>query len=409
LDSTGGCVGDNGSGVYDDGYNYFMHPTQARQSFDNVSARMTQSNLSCGSPWWPSLTSSIFNGSGFNITVDGGSWELIGRDEDYVDAIRPATYCYTNYNGIQGTISGNVSYFLRANVDIPEPLINAYCSQETRAYSTNECLQGKDALGNFPSQTQQGICACSQIEQGACITSGRRHTCYCQDLERQSNGTIKNITIKYTSSNTWADQQLRYCLGLDKLSIGGVDIQRYGNSSAACDEIVPQFCFSTAWVTANPELSKGCGCLIEEKKLQVQFAGLDLPVQCFSSLCSNSDPNIYRTVEQNSGCDARICTQIISINGSDIASQGFQTILCNGELYSTQTVNPSQTPVPTITPSTSGGVQLDAVFFISLGLLVFMVLLLVVYGIRKAVLQKRTQTRDRDLITQALQTAIGQK
>jgi hypothetical protein len=118
---------------------------------------------------------------------------------------------------------------------------------------------------------------------------------------------------------------------------------------------------------------------------------------------------VYRTVEQSTGCSARLCTQIISINGSDIASQGFQTILCDGQEYSTQTVNPSQTPVPTITPGTSGGVQLDAVFYISLGLLVIMIVLLVVYGIRKAVLQRRTQTRDRDLITQALQTAINQK
>jgi hypothetical protein len=406
--SDGTCVGDNGSGAYNNEYAAFNSQDSAQKSFDNVTTQMTQSNLSCGMPFWPSLTSAMYDGYGY--AQDSPSlWLQVGRDADWVDTGRLASYCYTNYNGFQGTISGNVSDFIQTNRASQDGPIN--CGQKNRAYSTTECLQGSFNGNPFPNPNQNGICACTSVKcdarTGVCGCDGGK-PCLCQDLNRQANGTLQNITIKYTDSTDWETQQFKYCIGLDTLTIGGFPIERYGNGTPACDEIVPRFCFNTAWTTANPVTAKACACLLEQERINIQFTGLDLPVQCFSDICSNNDPNVYRTSQQQEGCSARICTQIISINGSAISSEGYQTILCDGQEYTVNTFNPSVTPVPTVSPNLNGGpVELGPVFYIALGLLVIMVVLLVAWGIRKAVLQKRSQAQQRSDITKALQTALN--
>jgi len=405
INPNGNCVGDPGSGVYDDFYNSLRSPQNARNSFDNQTAQMTNSNLSCGISFWPSLTSVMYDGYAY-ATYNGNVWAQVGRDVDWQDRGPSATYCYAR-NG--GTIGGNVASFVRSNDDRN---IGIYCSQGGRGYSCADCLQGNDAGvhdgvgGTHPNGTQHGICACTSVacDGNECgCDSGDQ--CMCEyEAGRQANGNMQNIQISQNAGD-WTAQQFLYCTGQQKLTIGTIPIQRYGQGTPACDSIVPQFCANTAYLIANPFAQKACACINEQARLELQFQGLDLPVQCFTDVCSEADPQVYKTANQLKGCSARLCVQILTINGSAIASEGFQTMTCDGQVYSTSTGTTNATPVP-VSTSTPGGPSLGIVFYVALGLLVFMVILLVVWGIRRFVIQKRKQNRQNELIVKSFENVL---
>jgi len=407
IDPSGGCVGDTGSGVYDDFYNSFRSPQNARNSFDNKTAQMTNSNLSCGISFWPSLTSVMYDGYAY-ATYNGNAWAQVGRDVDWQQPGKNplATYCYGR-NG--GTIGGNVASFLRSNDDRN---IGIYCSQGGRGYSAADCLQGNDAGaqdgigGIHPSGVQKGICGCTSVD---CDTNecgcASGNECMCQfEAGRQANGNMQNIQISQNAGD-WSTQQFLYCIGRQKLTIGTIPIQRYGNGTVACDDIVPQFCANTAFLIANDFAEKACACINEQARLELQFQGLDLPVQCFSDVCSNADPQVYKTGNQLEGCSARLCVQILTINGSAIADEGFQTLTCDGVVYNVNNQTTNTTPVP-VSTSSPGGPGLGIVFYVALGLLVFVVILLVVFFLRRFVLQKRKQNRQNQLIVKSFENVL---
>jgi len=392
-DNTGVCQQDNGTSPnYPDQFNGYDH--NARPFFDVNTLQMTQSNQSCGYAFWPTLTSVQWSGTELLRNPNGLAWALVGRDVDWADYAHPGYYCKTIQNGTRrltpgGQASGNARraggctcYEVTDGTDL-----------NITGYQTADCMLGE--TGAAPDGADDVICKsrdCSVV-------------CRCNDLNRQANGSVQNIKIEYTDSNNWDEQRFLYCIGRQKLSIGGIPIQRYGNGTVACDDIVPQFCANTAFLIANDFAEKACACINEQARLELQFQGLDLPVQCFSDVCSNADPQVYKTGNQLKGCSARLCVQILTINGSAIADEGFQTLTCDGVVYNVNNQTTNTTPVP-VSTSTPGGPGLGIVFYVALGLLVFVVILLVIFFVRRFVIQKRKQNRQNQLIVKSFENVL---
>ncbi len=227
--------------------------------------------------------------------------------------------------------------------------------------------------------------------------------CY-GDTNFAVNGTVQNVAFSY-DNGTWSATQFNFCIG-KPMVLANITIQRYGQSTPACDVIVPQFCQNSAFLLTNPLAAKACTCINEQKRIDLQFAGLDMPVQCFSDVCSNNDPSVYRTVSQSQGCSAKICSQIISINGTAISSQGQQTLTCNSVVYDLSSPDVSITPIPIVTVPDIPGPNLDVTFYLALGLMVCMVILLVVWGIRQAVISRRNKKLETTEITTALEQVL---
>ncbi len=229
--------------------------------------------------------------------------------------------------------------------------------------------------------------------------------CANDPLKYGTNGTVQNVAFTYENGD-WSSTQFLACTGQFTLSIGTIKIQRYGQSTPACDDVVPQYCQNSAFLSVYPFAAKACSCINEQKRINLQFAGLDMPVQCFSDVCSNNDPHVYRTSAQSQGCSAKICSQIISINGTAISSQGQQTLTCDSVVYDLSSPDVSITPIPIVTVPDIPGPNLDVTFYLALGLMVCMVILLVVWGIRQAVLSKRNKKQQNDEITHALEKIL---
>lgn len=362
--------------------------------FDST-GQMQISNVSCGSAFWPSLASVIPNGDSY-FQSDVTAWTLVSTDLNENPNIRhwipEGRYCSvpapcSDFGSDQGCQNGSVGgRTVDAGYSKPG-------GPSTRVYTAADCAGLRNQVAD-PSNF-----ACSSLMD--CVyADGRGFQGYVAAI----NGSLAKISIQSTEGD-WSVQQFLYCTGQAKLSIGGIAIQRYSNSSAACDEIVPQFCLNTAFLIANPFAEKACACINEQARLNLQFQGLDLPVQCFSDVCSDADPQVYKTGNQAKGCSARLCVQILTINGSAIAAEGFQTLTCAGVVYNTSTGTTNTTPVP-VSTATPGGPSLGVVFYVALGLLVFMIILLVVFFLRRFVVQKRKQNRQNQLIVKSFENAL---
>ena len=265
----------------------------------------------------------------------------------------------------------------------------------------------------FVSDTQQGGagqygslcgCVCEDDTCQNCVNGLSK--CGCNS-DVTMNGNLQKVSVQ--SKTDWETQQFLYCTGQQPLSIGGIPIQRYGNGQIACDSIVTSFCLNTAETTANPSYAKACACIFEQQRINLMFSGLQFPVQCFASICNDDDPTVYKTTQQSVSCSAKLCEEIISVNGTAISLQGYQTLYCDGETYSVDSTTGGTSPVPTISANFSGpSIHLNATFYVALGLLAIMVLLLTIFGIRKFVLQRKQQQIQKKQITSAIEGLVTQ-
>lgn len=378
--------------------------TNESQKFDSLYAdanefgctlpenKMTTTNLSCGGPFWPSFlgVANAFNG----LTPVNEMWQTCRNG---TDELLGGTFC----NQVGNMVApGNPTWGNLAMATYRRRLFGPTSCFDTTGgnpqYSTCDCLADSAQVCQAGGQ---GFCDC-QLVDDACDTNGR---CFC---ENPVSGNAQNVKIEFDSTTTWFEQQIDYCLGRAKLSVGGIDVQRYGNGTPACDQLVTQFCSNTANLN-NPANVKSCSCILEQKRIEAQFAGLDLPVQCFSDVCNNDDPQVYRTQAQQQGCSARLCVQTLNIAGSAIASEGFQTLTCDGTTYNISTL-PSATPVPIVTPNlSSGSLELGPLFYISLGILVLMVILIVTYFIRRVIVSRKRKKLARQQLTYTLEQDIS--
>lgn len=347
--------------------------------FDQRTNLATYTLNSCGTPFWPSMYRVDLPLNMYTDSDGTVCWHIDQGDPSQFSCDGPAGY--------------SAEQFARNFPDLYS------CRRNLGPVS----FVARDCVWN--NATLQGIVN-GNPDNGMCVAVGSDigDDCNCQTQSKLAGSLAK---VEVLPKNGWEIQQFRYCVGLEHLVLGGVPVQRYGNSTPACDPLVTSLCQNTAFVSVNSAYAKACSCVLEQQRFNIQFAGLDLPVQCFSSACQNNDPQIYRTVAQSANCTAQLCAQIVTISGSSIAAEGYQTMLCDNTTYvinNTPDVSPG--PVPIITPGKTSNVRLGMVFYLALGLLAVMVLLLVAWAVRKWVVNRRLQQQRRQEILQSIEGYI---
>jgi hypothetical protein len=145
--------------------------------------------------------------------------------------------------------------------------------------------------------------------------------------------------------------------------------------------------------------------------LEAHFSGLDLPVQCFSPICSLDDDTVYKTASELDGCSAKLCTQTLSVNGSQLQARGFQEIICNGEIYN---VPKTSTPLNAVAfvsqPDVNrSSVTVGPILYISLAILGLMAILCVIWGIRKSRISSRNKKKEKQQVQELLLETINKK
>ncbi len=369
--------------------------------------KMMQSLISCGMPFWPSLTSVLLTGDNKNPYVKSADGKRfikgiagVRRDQGYT------AYCKTPFDRHRnsGCASMNVLY---------ENDASCGGSGDGFSYSTGDCIADYDTalyarkkFGiNMTHDEINALAPCAGNSRGIGTDDEQ---CFC-GTDLAVNGSVEKISFEFINS-TWELQQFRYCTGEDTLTLGDIKIKRYGLGTPACDIIVPEMCANTAFAITYLLNPKACACINEQIRIRIQFAGVNMPVQCFSSICSTTEPGIYRTAEQLQGCSARMCRQIIFLHGSQIAAEGWQNLLCNGQVYSLDNPIPS---FPTEaddgsskSPSSSDAVVLGPEFYIALGLLMLMIMLLIIFFIRGYVTSRRAKRAENAEILSSLERVV---
>lgn len=382
--------------------------------FDKRTSLPTRTLNSCGMPFWPSLSgidislTTFVKNDGLNYWTNtnqacfnnnkksspGGvaANEVLGGNEFITHCVDSSDVGYTFQDCLP---QAQLAQILLTNNGNPSSFLGPMCA----------CTQTTTSSG--PGNDNCITCTGGVYQ---CESSGppRINTCNCRDNLRLA-GSIDTVQIVPSNASPWEFQQFEYCVGLQTLSIGGINIQRYGNGTIACDPIVTTLCQNTAFLASNSKYNKACSCVLEQQRFNIQFAGLDLPVKCFGNSCSNDDPHVYRPSNQSYGCSARLCSQIITINGSAISAEGYQVMLCDGQEYVVTNTDTSPGNVPIVTGGSPSNIELGATFYIALGLLGVMVVLLVAWGIRKWIMTKRSQAEQKKQVLQSVENLIANK
>jgi hypothetical protein len=343
----------------------------------------------CGVPFFPTFASVAVGSAG--IYPDGnGNWvpsladsNICNPSVDSADSgtstMAPIAVQFTSGNGDYNTCitSGNGNFY----------------------YGHMDCIPSYDKI--FNNNEYDRVC----WKSGGQRSAGGPCSCFDQ-LKLAATTTGMQIT---SNNGNWDIQRFLYCTGTP-LTIAGISIELYGNSTPACDPVVQSLCAKTDFVQSNAKYAKACACVLEQKSFEIQFAGLNLPIQCFGTACSTSDPNVYRTTDQAKPCSARLCSQIITISGSDIAAEGYQTMLCDGTEYVVNTNSSTSVgPIPSNVVISPINIKLSPAFYIALAALVVVVILLIAWGIRKWVLNKRLQQQKRQNILTSVEQLLAQK
>jgi hypothetical protein len=347
--------------------------------------------LSCGQPLWASFTgvrTQSYKPDGdpnwvpckLGVTPDGEpnkSADYCVTGEYCGDILHPEPCTLENQVYQSTRYAGNPNQTCSTNTNF-QSCANFASKKQILDFST----QRGDDFGFGASTCYSLICGgCrdGKMLDVPCVTGGSSGLIH--------DGTVKDLNIDLILDDgtpaDWEMLQTSYCLPGTPLKIAGIVIKRYTGGTPICDTIMRKSCASTAQLTLDPELLTACQCILEEKRLQSQFAGVNLPVQCFTTVCDIANPDVYRTAEQVEGCSARLCTQTLTVHGENILSQGFQEIICNGQVYNLTDLPPAVS-VGFIEkdPASTAGINLGPVFYIALGLLLMMLILVFVWGVQ---------------------------
>lgn len=338
--------------------------------YEASTKKMLKSNLSCGMRFMPAFTCVLPSSDNVVATFDDGKyWKTCGYNEGgYCSTIGPKQSDKINPYGVTG---GALS------VAWQHPLESAaYANREVVAGITSPSCSVSDCVSRL-DEPALDKCLGHRVE-----------TAYQCTPANQVNGTVQNMRVSYTD-HSWENNVFAYCSGQRKLTLGGIEVKRYTMGSPICDDFMTRMCTNDAFVSTTPNATKVCACIIESRRLQYQYAGMDLPVQCFSQLCASNSPMVYRTAVQQAGCSAKLCQQILDIHGSDISRKGQQEVVCNDQYYDLN--DPTKPPVDAeiIVPKPTPTSPIDTTFFVSLGILLVMVFLIVVYFVRNYILSHR--------------------
>jgi hypothetical protein len=412
-------------------------PIPDNQFFDQKSGRLMQSMISCGSPFQPSFigldVSANQNSSDWKIcraSTSDATLKIFEHPESY-----STSYCrqgnsrtleqeaYFNANQSMTPILRGCSKIQPWDSDSiclaeKPPDVQACSCLATRHEVTSTPARAEtntfiDGSWGFKKWTPTPCGLVNQCEVGE--TGGTSSdTVGCQCINKPTlDGSVREFKISLVDDNnrpvTWERLQAEYCVS--GLSIAGFPIQRYTDGSPACDRIMRQACANTAELTLDNELLESCGCILEERRLRAQFAGIDLPIQCFTTVCDLNNQDVYKTAEQVTGCSARACEQAISVHGSAILAKGFQELICHGTVYQVSEVaeNPPAVPLVSQADATGSDLVLGPEFYIAIGLLVVLLVVVVVWGVRRGREVKRQKlNRQKDAETLLLKS-LNQK
>ncbi len=294
---------------------------------------------------------------------------------------RGMTTCPGNLSVVPGTFAQACSCIANAqetmsssNLDFKERFCPALlpCTGDCRPGVAGGCIK----TNNFVLRTLQSSCTCGG------------------DVPK-IEGSIKNFKLTLVDGSREVDFDTLQSIWCTRgLTVAGVPIQRYTQGSEVCDSVMRKTCLDTGRLVDEPDFLDTCECILEEKKLQSQFAGLDLPSHCFTSTCSTSRGRAYRTKPQATGCSAKLCSQTLSIHGNQILMQGFQEVVCNGTVFNLEKVGPVQPLAVEETPQIqTSEVRFGLFFFVIVGIMALLVFLALLWGARSLVLRKRQKTR----------------
>lgn len=376
--------------------------TNTNGFYDENTNKMLKSSLSCGVRFLPAFTCVVPTRPNELATIDEGkSWQACGfQNGGYCNTIGPNDTT-TPDDGPRdainryGVTGGALSVAWRG---VPGPWSQAQFEKikglSDPNYSASDCVARFDELYFFEEDSV------SRINENRCISYEPRDAYRCE-TSHQVNGTVQNMRMSYTE-NSWENNVFAYCSGQRKLILGGIQVQRYTMGSPVCDDVMTRLCTNDAFVSTTPNATKVCACIIESRRLQYQYAGMDLPVQCFSQLCSRDSPMVYRTASQQAGCSAKLCQQILDVHGSDISRKGQQEVVCNDQFYDLN--DPSKPPedAEVIVPKPTPASPIDTTFFVSLGILLVMVFLIVVYFVRNYIVSHRQAKTQESKLEEAL-------
>lgn len=392
--------------------------------------KMFHSLLSCGDDFWPSflctpaMIEPISTGSfrpgvitGNDVREDDtGNCKLQYTRSDYCANNNPHTYSTISSfsDGVPSSgKSRQATPFRHSNHDDDDLHINAcaddkgggqYDNSKTPVprpitYGTCDYIYNVETAQKADPLLNNIGCVGAYIDYANCQFTGSipcsNFTSGVDPVNVAVNGSTESFRYSFIKS-TWFETQAAMCINDADNSIAGIKIARYGSGTPACDLIMSEICDNSALLNSSPDLATACVCIIEQKKLNQQFAGIDLPIHCFLDICSDSNPKVYKTVASKNGCSAKLCRQVLDLHGTAISSQGFQAVSCNGKVVSVDQNLPKPVNIPDVTTIQEAEQahkpkepEIGSLFYISLGLLVFMVVLLLAWVIRRYVLTRR--------------------
>lgn len=223
---------------------------------------------------------------------------------------------------------------------------------------------------------------------------------------------IDRVEIKL--KKPWLYTQVDSCIGVTPIQLAGVTIRRYEPSSNACDKIMINLCNQPNILTNNPVYKTACQCILKQKEVEKQLQDVDVAINCFSQVCNGTNPGVYRLASQRKPCNAKVCTQTIKLTGDAILNSGVQELKCGENIYNVEKVFNSRTSKDqsTSVQDITGGIspensqvlnglkqkqrhQVDSTFYVSIGILVILIVLVVAYGVYR--LRKRRSQVNRPI------------
>ncbi len=367
--------------------------TPTTSPFD-TDGKLLHSMVSCNSQLWPS-----FAGINTGVYISGTgdtTWSPClglpdrpdtiagGERQDFCVQAGGSSIETTQYATQWGTVDDD------QNCSVPKGFFQACSCLGTQDEADNSSVPHvytNPFIGPADGGCNTTICGkCLKVLIDFSGTHYVNYPCVCSDSAAVIRGSTKHIEIGLVTSNhqsaTWEELQTEWCYS--GLSVGGISISRYAPGTPSCDNLMRRVCSNVAELTVNPTLDKQCQCVIEEKVLQEQFVGISLPSACFSSLCNINSLDVYKTKQQLTGCDSRLCSQLLSVHGIALLAQGVQEVLCNGIIYDVSRVatNGDVPLVSQVVPS-YGSFVVGPVLYLSVAILLMLFVLCVIWIVRR--------------------------
>lgn len=396
-------------------------PYGFRSSDSKQGQMLTQTMMSCGQPFFPTLmglanvltnvTVHVFPGESpqDNLTpalqLYNGRWSTCS---DYDS--RSTQYCLAGQNPNfsfrsvldYSTVTGTWRNVFLNNSTPLTSFLDQYgdMTYNTIKYSACDCIATVDAansadkrfcvpatyIGPFGGFTPTGY-----IGFSCNIKSDT-------DAVQRIEGNIDSIEFR----SDWDTQVIKYCVGTEELTIGGTKVKRYGQATEACDEIMFNYCLSSVSgsnLLDDPNAANYCQCIWAKQALDSKLANLDLPVNCFEQACNVATPFVYRTRENQNACTGSLCQQIIKLFGQDLVVSGIQNMICNGtalsvasDIPATANNNANNNNSSSLTNSSSSGLSLTPLFFGALAILCVAFLLAGLWLWRRHIVNSRKKT-----------------